>query len=406
MKYTWPAFLSVLLLTALIWAEPLSGGARAPSVILMLMGIVLIAKKFFLLTDLRWQRMLVILALFWLPTAISLFGSYAPDKTLDLLVLLPLFLLFSASVLYIFDHYLSQNTLQIIITAICVFWLADATIQFFFDKDIFGVERYEGNRIVGPFAEHLRLGLFISILLPVVLAYLERHGWGWQVLYLLVATTIVLLTGVRTDLLTVILAVGLYIISNRKYRLLLAVLPVIVFAGILAGSNSDISESKLKSFSNVPSNYEQWNKLSSYRLDIWSTGWNMLKLNPVTGVGGRSFSSAYNDYSSEGNIFHDEASSAYHAHHPVISIAAETGGLGLLGLCAIIILLWRWGRHSTNVRGLSNPWAQILLLMIFPIQSMPILFTLWWFPVVTFILACYLHSIHTHVNYQHTDNRL
>ncbi|MDQ7073532.1 MAG: hypothetical protein Q9N32_08925 [Gammaproteobacteria bacterium] len=214
-----------MLLTSIIWAQPLSGGARAPAVILMLVGIVLLIKKSFILADLRWRKLLLIFSLFWVPALISIIGSYDPSNSVKFIVLLPLFLLFSVAIFYILDHYLNQETLFIIITAICCFWLVDASIQFFFDSDLFGVERY-GDRIVGPFKEHLRLGLFLSLLLPVVLHTLARYGWIWQGLYLLVTVAVVMLTGVRTDLLTIIIAVGLYVLGSKQYRLVLSLIPV------------------------------------------------------------------------------------------------------------------------------------------------------------------------------------
>lgn len=402
-KYDWRSGLSILLFTSIIWAQPLSGGARVPSVILMLLGIILLANKSFAFTDLRWRRLLLLFSLFWVPALISVIGSYEPENSAKFIVLLPLFLLYSVTLFYVLDTYLSQNTLFLIITAICSFWLIDASIQFFFDVDLFGVERY-GDRIVGPFKEHLRLGLFISVLLPIVLSTLARYGWMWQLIYLLMAVAVVMLTGVRTDLLTMIIAVTLYVIASKKYNVMLAMLPIIVVAGLFAGSHSEISQTKIKTFSSIPTTYTEWNQLSSYRLDLWSTAWSMLRDNPVNGVGVRCFSAAYNDYSSENNIFHGQES--YHAHHPIISIAAETGSIGLLGLLGVVFLLYRWGRnHTKNTRELllANPWLQIVILLLFPIQSMPLLFSLWWFPFVAFVLVCYLHSINSNVT--RTENK-
>ncbi|MDQ7073531.1 MAG: O-antigen ligase family protein [Gammaproteobacteria bacterium] len=161
----------------------------------------------------------------------------------------------------------------------------------------------------------------------------------------------------------------------------------------------------MKTFSNIPSTYTEWNQLSSYRLELWSAGWKMLVDNPVKGVGVRNFAAAYDDYSDEENIFHGQE--AYHAHHPIVSIAAETGLLGLLGLFTAIFLLYRWGKQTVMAGTLllSNPWAQILILIIFPIQSMPLLFSLWYFPFIAFALVCYLHSIYPQNNASLLDSK-
>lgn len=389
----WLFFAAATLLTAVIWAQPLSGGPRVPSILLMLLGGFVIAKGLFSTKDRRWQRFLIILTLFWLPALSSLVGSYAPEKSMELLVLLPLYLLFAAATFYLLDKYVQRDWLLIIISAISVFWLADGLLQLFLGQDLFGVPIRPDGRIVGPFAHHLRLSLFVTILSPVVLQYLERHGWVWQLIYLTAAVIIAMLSGVRTDLLTLLLAVGFYTIGRRKFMLIAAMIPVILLAGIFAGSHSDISDKKLKSFSSVPSTYIEWNELSSYRLDIWSTAWNMFSDNPITGVGARAFSTAYDQYKGEDDYFGDTTVTVSHAHHPIISIVAETGVIGLVGLFLAISLIYRWGRDSIHSVLIANPWLQILILMIFPIQSMPILFSLWWFPVVSLVLICYLNDI-------------
>jgi O-antigen ligase len=386
-------FVAVMLLTAVIWAQPLSGGPRVPSILLMLLGGFVIAKGLFSIKDRRWQRFFIILALFWLPALISLVGSYAPEKSIELLVLLPLYLLFAAATFYLLDKYVQRDLLLIIISTISVFWLADGMLQLFLGQDLFGVPINPEGRIVGPFAHHLRLSLFVTILSPIVLQYLERHGWVWQLIYLAVAVMIAMLSGVRTDLLTILLATGLYTLGRRKFMLIAAIIPIVLLAGIIATGQSDISDKKLKSFSSMPSTYVEWNELSSYRLDIWSTAWNMFSDNPIAGVGARAFSSAYDQYKGKDDYFGDTTVSVSHAHHPIISIVAETGVLGLVGLFFAISLIYRWGRGSVHSGVIANPWLQILILMIFPIQSMPILFSLWWFPVVSFVLICYLNDI-------------
>lgn len=393
-KHNGLSWLCIVLFTSIIWAQPMPGGARIPSLILMLFGIILIIRNSFDLMDIRWRQLFLIFALFWVPALVSVWGSYDLGNSAKFIFLMPLFLLFGITLFFIMDNYLAQDRLFHIITAICCFWLADASIQFYYGSDIFGIQQY-GGRIVGPFKEHLRLGLFLSVLLPITLRYLARYTWICQVGYLLVTVVIVMLTGVRTDLLTVILAASLYILSSKQYRLVFAVLAAIILALTFAGTQSEISRTKINSFSHILSENTDWNRLSSYRLDIWSVGWNMFIDNPVKGVGVRNFAEAYDDYSSKDNFFHGRE--VYHAHHPIVSIATETGLIGVLGLFTAIFLLYSWGKQSLVAKEslFSNPWGQILILIIFPLQSMPLLFSLWWFPFITFTLVCYLSSIYS-----------
>ncbi len=392
----WTIYLSTLLVTAIYWAQPFSGGPRVPSVILMILGIILFVKRLISLEDIRLRRFITVLTLFFVPAVLSLISSYDRSNSLKLIILLPLFIPFAAAVLYLIDNKINNKLLFSIVTVVSVFWVFDGLIQFVFGHDLFGVPPTDEGRIVGPFAHHLRLSLFLSISLPLVLLQLKKSGWIAQLLYLAPAILVIMLSGVRTDLLTALLAIVLYVIVNKHTKLLLGFIPFLLVGGMLASHFSGISETKLKTFSGMPDSYQKWNLLSSHRLDIWLTAKNMVLAHPITGVGARNFSNAYDDYATEGNFFNSER--VFHAHHPMISIAAETGLIGLAGLFMALWLLYKWGRESKVTNLWANPWLQILVLMFFPIQSMPLLFTLWWFPIVTIVMLFYLSDLDADVS--------
>ncbi len=391
-RHTIQSVLAAVLLTAIIWAQPLPGGPRIPSVLLMLGGMVALFKGWLSWRDRRWQQFALIIACLWLPALLSLPDSFAPKKTGELLILLPLYLGFAAAAFYLLDRWVSLARLKQIVTVIGLLWMADGFYQLYAGQDIFGITP-SGGRIVGPFALHLRLSLMIAITLPLALAALQRYGWLAQLGYFLAALTIAMLSGVRTDMLTILLAGGLYLITHKKgWRIIIAI-PLIVLAGWFASQHSGVANYKLRSFESLPQTYAQWNQLSSYRLDIWLTAWNMFKAHPWNGVGARSFRYAYNEHKTKDNVFDEDHYQAAHAHHPLISIAAETGLPGVLGVCLAGLLLFCWGRQSGDPIWWRNPWLHMLILMVFPFQSMPILFTLWWFPVVSLALIGYLHSL-------------
>lgn len=394
MKDSVGVYLSTLLVSALFWAQPFSGGPRIPTVLIILLGVFFLVKGKITFSDQRLRRFMIILMLFFVPAVLSLLNSYDRDGTLKLIFILPLFIPFAAAVLHLIDKKNVPKLFYSLILIVSAFWIFDGIVQLISGYDLFGVPPWPGDgvRIVGPFAQHLRLSLFLSITMPLVLFRLKDSGWIWTLAYLAFVLFIILLSGVRTDLLTALIAIGLYIVSNKKMRMLLALIPLLFVVGLLASNNSTISDSKLKTFSAFPNTYQEWNTLSSYRLDIWLTAKNMFVENPVIGVGAKGFSDAYDDYATENNFFNSET--VFHAHHPIISIAAETGTIGLLGLFTVFILLYRWGRSTLARNGLlANPWFQILILMFFPIQSMPLLFTLWWFPVVALVILFYLANL-------------
>ena len=386
-------YLSTMLVSSIIWSQPFAGGPRVTTLILMLLGLFVLAKKLFPITDARLKKFTILLALFWIPAALSLIGSYNHQASVKFIIALPFFIPFAAGLLYLIDNHVNKKLLFNMLLAVCLFWIADGVIQLIIGHDLFGIPPRDSERIVGPFAYHLRLSLFLAITLPLILSKLESFNWPWLPGYLAFVVFIIMLSGVRTDLLTALIAIGLYIIIKKRMKLTLMILPLVFIGGILASHYSGIAESKLKTFSGIPHSYSQWNQASSYRLDVWLTAWNMYLAHPIIGVGTQAFTEAYDEYKTPDNYFNQQTNPISHAHHPAISIAAETGSIGLIGLLTFIWLIYQWGAKSLNKNMWAIPWLQILILIFFPIQSMPLLFSFWWFPVVTMTILYYLAEI-------------
>lgn len=132
------------------------------------------------------------------------------------------------------------------------------------------------------------------------------------------------------------------------------------------------------------------------RVTIWQTAWNMLQHRPLTGVGAGSFAEAYDRYSlrlDDPYRTHGSYGSPTHAHQMYVSVAAESGWPGLAGLVAAVALCGLWFfRAPCERRRLAAPYAASLAV-IAPIQSQPVLYTLWWFPVVLLLLCAMLAAL-------------
>jgi len=77
-----------------------------------------------------------------------------------------------------------------------------------------------------------------------------------------------------------------------------------------------------------------------------------------------------------------------------VSIAAETGFPGLLGLIAAVLFCVRWyWRTDPMRRQAAAPYAWSLLVVAFPINSQPVLYTLWWFPILLLLLCAMLAAL-------------
>ena len=172
---------------------------------------------------------------------------------------------------------------------------------------------------------------------------------------------------------------------------------MIGFSSLLSQSRDGnvTSANSVKVLIDSPFSYRQANRFLSGRVDIWMAAWNMTKANPITGVGAKAFNYAYEEHSINDRFkVVDGKGGAYHAHHPWISMVAEKGVVGLLGFIGVILLLFgitartRWGVNLN-----TYPWLLSFVLLINPLNSMPILFKTWWFPIVLLVIAAHLVDV-------------
>ena len=77
-----------------------------------------------------------------------------------------------------------------------------------------------------------------------------------------------------------------------------------------------------------------------------------------------------------------------------VSIAAETGLIGLAAIIAAYILCVTWYFMATPTRrNLAWPFALSLFVASFPINSQPVIFTHWYFPVLLLLMCAMLAAL-------------
>jgi len=387
-------WISALLCSALVWNQPFISGPRIPSLILAIVGIYLWIQKDRFGLPLERRKLFLLWLLMWLPGLISLPGSYNPDKSFYFVVLFPLFF-FVAIALY--DLLKSEKVMQLfewLIVFACVVWIAAAIFEYLLRLEWSeGMGLPAGLRITGAF-ENLRGGLFITVLLPIVLYKLDRFKPWVQIVYLGLVLWWVVLSGVRTDLWSWILIVTVYYLMHPYRKKVILIAAGLLVAMVLVMQQlSPVMQSKVQaSIQEVPTSYKEWNKTLSYRPDIWSAGLNMFQAYPWRGVGVLAFEEAYDEHKIDTDQF-DVASGhrPFHAHHPWISIIAETGLFGVFGFVLIIALLLRWTKQAFNTINLTkSPYLLSFLIMLFPIHSMHPPYTVWWFPALLMVMVVHL----------------
>jgi O-antigen ligase len=109
------------------------------------------------------------------------------------------------------------------------------------------------------------------------------------------------------------------------------------------------------------------------------------------------FARVYDHYSTRpGDRFRSGGStgSPYHAHNVYVSIAAETGVLGVLGIVVAFVLCLKWYFAAPPPRREQAwPYAFGLLIAMFPFSIEYSLYAQWFFPVPLLLLTAMLSAL-------------
>ncbi len=370
----------------LLAMQPFPGGARIPALLLFLLGLWMLWTKRISIRDRSSKRLGVAFLLIGIPVVISIPESYAQSKSINIALLLPLFYVIGLALLKSLAAPLGRSRLQHWILILMLIWLTDAYIQFFLGKDVLGIPVYD-DRIVGPFDANIFLAIYLPLMLPVALWNLSKRHPLLAIVLIGLVGFISGMSGARFTLLMFILScITLITRFSLKHIIALTIIITISLSSAIYLSKS-ISE-RLTRFTLINketdiSLTEKLDIVSSRRITLWATALHMIKANPLTGVGANSFKEAYIYHAPADDYYVKTGTGIFHAHHFYISIAAETGLIGLGSFIAILILSFRhYYSASEKNRQQAIIYANPLLIIFFPFPAQPVLFTFWWFPVI------------------------
>ncbi len=392
----------------LVFWQPFWGEQRLPILILLGIGIFLHARMRRLVpagqAERRWG---LIFLLLWLPCLLATPFSYHPQGSLTLCLVLLLHYWVGIALL----HGLRGKGHVLLPAAIgltLLFWTLDGFIQFGFGRDLFGMPLDTTEmRVTGPFDGNLHMGLFIVVLMPLLLWPLAKER-PWTAMLLLVPLgAIAALAGARANMVFVLLVAMalLFRLPAWKHRIALLLLSL---SPALAIPFSPVLQERIMQRSYVvfgaeqgqgqPTLFERLDTILSGRMILWESAGHMLRAHPFTGVGPAAFDRAYPKFVTRANdpfrTPNADGKYAYHAHHMYVSIAAETGLIGLATFLAAIALITRWYRRAaTAARAAANPYLVSLGVIAFPINSQPVLYSGWWFPIVLLLLCGLLAAL-------------
>jgi O-antigen ligase len=385
----------------LVFWSPFWGSFRLPLLVLATMGLGLqLRGRRLLPTDTAGLRLTWVFALLLLPALLS--SINAIDGRTAAIVCLALLLHYWAGLALLRGLGDQRHTLMLTwLGYMLLFWCIDGSVQWLWGEDLFGMPLTEDKRVVGPFDGNLRMGLFMAVLAPLLLWPLADKRPGLAILALLPILAISTLAGTRANLVFLLLAVIWLMARLKNWRLRSALVAACLLPVLIIPSSPALKERvahnygeplQTKTLSNPDSLFHSLDKISSYRLSIWETAGRMVADRPWLGIGPGNFDLAYARYATRQDdpfrLANVHGKHAYHAHQMYVSAAAETGLLGLAGLLAVIALTARWyWRALPQARDAARPWMVCLAIIAFPVNSQPILFSGWWFPVVL-LLYC------------------
>ena len=283
------------------------------------------------------------------------------------------------------------------LTIVMLVWAVDGLIQYIFGRDLLGTPLYVDGRITGFFSRgNMSLSNMLAILLPIPLWYFMRKNLLAMFAFFMLAGVVAVLVGVRNSLVMMsVTAVGTALRLPRRYRLGFVAVALVVVASV---SLSPIMKERLQRFTELGTmTFEQYDQITSRRLTIWETAGKMFVDRPLTGVGAGVFARVYERYSTRANDPFRPGGAfgrSLHAHNVYVSIAAETGVLGLLGIIVAFVLCLKWYYAAPPPRREQAwPYAFGLLIAMFPFSIEYTLYAQWFFPVPLLLLTAMLSAL-------------
>jgi len=318
---------------------------------------------------------------FWLPIVASSFDSFMPQKSWGSSIAALRYLAAALSMAVLLRANSARWRVIRWTSFLLIFWAVDGFVQLIFGNDLFGIAMHP-DRLNAMFLKKYQFfGPTLAMLSPLLLEHARRHwpAWAWVGSFTLTLGAI-LIAGMRAGWLVMGLVLAIYIWlmyrrDNRELRKASLSIPVFVITAIIGSYLvSPLFQARLdQSLALQQGSQAALNAASSYRVPIFKTSLVMFSEHPINGVGVRAFPKAYMEYAEEGDIHIQRSggkSGGIHAHNLVLEVMADTGTIGLLGMCAGFVLILRfWRSMKPARRNEAFPFALALVLMLFPLNS-------------------------------------
>ncbi|HEB97164.1 MAG TPA: O-antigen ligase family protein [Sedimenticola thiotaurini] len=396
--WPWP----VLLVWSVLLLLPFGRSAELPGALMAVAAMVLWRQGRLSPVAGRCRAFTIAFLLIWVPMLLSLPDAVTPAEAGRVTLLYLRFYFAGLFIVWAIDSRGKRNLLLRLTGLLLLFWAADALLQFSIGRDLFGYPA--GTRLNGLFGRHLRLGIVLAILSPLLFGWSLERLPRWIVpIPFIAALFVVVASGSRASwiMFTVILvAYGVPFLRARRGQALVVAVVILFLLATAATLSYRLFptiasriDTTLLLFSGDEAKVDQ---ALAYRLPIWRTAVSMLEDNPVNGVGVRDFRNAYDHYAGPDDFYLKQGRRPTHPHQYLLEIGAEAGSIGLLGLLLLYgLLLRQWRAASPPQRRLAWPVAVAMLAMWFPFNTHLAFYSSFMGQLVWWLTALYLALIST-----------
>jgi len=210
-------------------------------------------------------------------------------------------------------------------------------------------------------AQALGIGLLVA---PYLFSRLKRLFWKiWIALGAGSLVVAILMTGSRGAWVGLAAATGFtWLVSRGKairVRSLVAVGALLVAGIVLLNYYGVITEWTIQRITTLPD--VEATRGGSGRINIWRVGWEMVKDNPLIGVGLQNFPARFEDYIEAAGLRGTYA--IYPGRDPHSIFLAILGELGVVGFSIVAVFFWAIFKALFLYRG--DPRAILGLLLLF-----------------------------------------
>jgi O-antigen ligase len=334
----------------------------------------------------------------WLPMLLALPDAVQPARAMQ--TTLP-YLHFYFAGIFVLGAIRDEGVLrklEWLVFAVITIWLLDALWQLLWGTNLLGYP-YRPGQLSGMFHPKLRLGHALALLAPLYLELIRRAAPGrpWLWLFALLLAAVILLSGKRVAWIMALAgcaawgAVLLYQAPRLAWgRIVAAALAATILLGVVASTHEPLARRIEITLGVFSGEREDFDRATARRLSVWNTALAVARANWLNGVGPRGFRHAYREHAAEDDFFARRGGAQTHPHQMLLEIAAETGGIGLLGIALFWWLLLRVVVAALRAGSRALPWLICTGVGFLPLNAHLAFYGSYWSSVVWWLLPCAL----------------